>query len=190
MKGNNGIVVYCASSSQVPQKYLDAAREMGALIARGGYTLVSGGGVMGLMAATIEGAREAGGQAVGVLPHFMIEKGWAHPALTECIDTPSMHARKHTMARLSCAAVALPGGIGTLDELCEMMTWHQLGIFEGPVVIVNVDGFFDPLIEMFHRMTEQSFMRGDVIPATIVSTPAEAMAVIAGPWGLRPEFKG
>lgn len=178
MKANNGIAVYCASSSQVAQKYLDAAREMGALIARSGHPLVNGGGAMGLMAATIDGARAAGGEAVGVLPHFMIEKGWAHPGLTRCIDTPSMHVRKHTMAGLSCAAVALPGGIGTLDELCEMMTWHQLGLFEGPVIIVNVDGFFDPLIEMFRRMNEQSFMRGNVIPATIVDTPAEAMAAI------------
>ncbi len=108
----------------------------------------------------------------------MLERGWAHPGLTECIDTPSMHARKETMARNACAAIALPGGIGTLDELCEMMTWHQLGIFEGPVVIVNTDGFFDPLIDMFDRMMEQGFMRGGIIPARIVSTPSEAISVI------------
>ena len=74
--------------------------------------------------------------------------------------------------------VTLPGGIGTLDELCEIMTWRQLGIFKGPVVIVNTGGFFDPLVEMFTRMCEQGFMRGGVIPATVVSTPSEAMAVI------------
>ena len=146
MEDKNGIAVYCASSSSVPEKYLEAAREMGRLIAQGGYTLVNGGGARGLMAATIEGAHSAGGHITGVLPHFMIERGWAHEKLTECIDTPSMHVRKHTMASLSCAAVALPGGIGTLDELCEMMTWHQLKLFSGPVVIVNVDDFSTPCL--------------------------------------------
>lgn len=174
----NGIVVYCASSSSVPQKYLDAAREMGRLIADGGYTLVNGGGYRGLMGATIEGAAEAGGHIVGVLPHFMIERGWAHSLLSECIDTPSMHVRKQTMASLSCAAVALPGGIGTLDELCEMMTWHQLKLFTGPVIIVNIDGFFDPLLEMFRRMQDQNFMRDNNIPAIVVSTPAEAIKIV------------
>lgn len=178
MEEKNGIVVYCASSSSVPEKYLAAAREMGALIARAGYTLVNGGGARGLMAAAIEGAHSCGGHIIGVLPHFMIERGWAHGLLTECIDTPSMHVRKHTMASLSRAAVALPGGIGTLDELCEMMTWHQLKLFRGPVIIVNIDGYFDPLLEMFARMQEQHFMRDGKIPAVVVSTPSEAMEVI------------
>lgn len=175
----NGIVVYCASSSCVPQKYLDAARDMGRLIAENGYTLVNGGGHRGLMGATIEGAASAGGRIIGVLPHFMIERGWAHSLLSECIDTPSMHVRKQTMASLSCAAVALPGGIGTLDELCEMMTWHQLKLFEGPVIIVNTDGFFDPLLEMFNRMQAQGFMRDGNIPAMVAATPAEAMEAVA-----------
>lgn len=178
MNEKNGIVVYCASSQSVAQRYHQVAREMGALIASNGYTLVTGGGALGLMASAIDGAVEAGGTTVGVLPHFMIERGWANPRLSECIDTPSMHVRKQTMASMSCAAVALPGGIGTLDELCEMMTWHQLGLFTGPVVIVNTDGFYDPLIEMFSRMQQQSFMRGGDIPAVIVATPAEAMNVI------------
>ncbi len=82
------------------------------------------------------------------------------------------------MASRSCGAVALAGGIGTLDELAEMMTWHQLGIFEGPVVIVNTDGFYDPLLQMFEKMQAEGFMRGDVIPATVVATPQEAIDVI------------
>lgn len=173
-----GVAVYCASSQRVNPKFLAVANETGRLIAEAGLTLVCGGGVMGLMAAAIEGCTEAGGKAIGVLPHFMIEKKWNHPQLTECIDTPSMHVRKETMARLSCAAIALPGGIGTLDELCEIMTWQQLGLFAGPVIIVNTDGFYDPLIEMFRKMTAEKFMRGDVIPAEIVTSPAEALALI------------
>lgn len=174
----DGVVVYCASSQRVDPKYLNAAHQTGALIAQAGLRLLCGGGAMGLMAAAIEGCVEANGCAIGVLPHFMIEKGWGHPHLTQCIDTPSMHVRKQTMANLSCAAIALPGGIGTLDELAEIMTWHQLELFTGPVIIVNIDGFYNPLIEMFKKMTAEKFMRDDIIPAHIVSTPAEAIQLI------------
>lgn len=173
-----GITVYCASSSEVPPVYLEAARTMGSLIALSGRRLISGGGTFGLMAAAIEGALAHGGETIGVLPRFMIERGWAHGRLTEVIVTETMHERKKTMADLSCGAVALPGGIGTLDELLEIMTWHQLGLYDHPVVIVNTDGYFDPLIEMFNRMIDQNFMRDRLIHATIVATPAEAMEVI------------
>lgn len=174
----DGVVVYCASSSEVPQKYLDAAYEMGELIAKNGFTLVTGGGYRGLMASTIDGALAGKGKVTGVLPHFMLERGWAHEGLTRCIDTPSMHVRKQTMADLSVAAVALPGGIGTLDELCEIMAWSQLKLFPGKVVLVNVDGFFDPLISMFDKMREEGFMRGGEIPVKVVSTPQEAIEYI------------
>ncbi len=173
-----GVAVYCASSSRVPAIYLETATRMGTLLARHGLTLVCGGGYRGLMGAAIDGAGAAGGKTVGVLPQFMIERGWAHPDLTEVISTPTMHVRKETMASMSRAAVALAGGIGTLDELCEIMTWHQLGLFAGPVIIVNTDGFYDPLIEMFGRMQSQQFMRDGVIPAVVVSTPEEAIDVI------------
>lgn len=176
----NGVVVYCASSSEVPEEYLEAARETGRLIAEAGYTLVTGGGYRGLMASTIDGALEAGGKVTGVLPHFMIERGWAHAGLTTCIDTPSMHVRKQTMADLSVAAVALPGGIGTLDELCEIMAWRQLKLFSGKVVLVNIDGFFDPLVDMFGKICREGFMRGGELPVKIVSTPQEAIEYIKG----------
>ncbi len=178
MESPNGIAVYCASSSDVSPTYLATAREAGRLIALSGHTLVTGGGAMGLMAAAIEGATEAGGHTIGVLPEFMIERAWNHPRLSEMIATPSMHVRKHTMASLSVAVMALPGGVGTLDELCEMMTWHQLGLFKGPVIIVNTDGFYDPFIEMLTRMRALGFMRGGVIPAHVAATPAEAMEII------------
>lgn len=175
---SKGVAVYCASSSQIPQVYLDTARELGRLLAENGYFVVCGGGYRGLMAEAIEGALDAGGRAVGVLPQFMIERGWAHPRLSEMLSTPSMHVRKQTMAAMSCAAIALPGGIGTLDELAEMMTWHQLKLFAGPVIIVNTNGFYDPLIAMFEQMKAQGFMRGNEIPAVVVGTPAEALEVI------------
>lgn len=174
----DGVVVYCASSSTIDQKYMQVARSAGALIASSGLKLVCGGGAGGMMAAAIEGALEAGGEAVGVLPEFMIRKNWNHPRLSECIVTDSMHSRKMTMASMSCAAVALPGGIGTLDELAEIMTWHQLGLFKGPVIIVNTDGYYDPLLDMFRRMADLDFMRDGLIPASVVATPQEAIGLI------------
>ena len=95
-----------------------------------------------------------------------------------CIIDRTMHVRKATMAELSVAAIALPGGIGTLDELAEIMTWHQLGLFQGPVIIVNTDGFYDPLLQMFRKMNDERFMRDDIIPAHVVTTPAEAIEII------------
>lgn len=175
------VAVYCASSSSVPQIYLEVAHKMGELLARGGYDLVCGGGYRGLMAASIDGALSAGGNATGVLPRFMVDRGWAHPGLTRTIITETMHERKMTMAELSCAAIALPGGIGTLDELLEIMTWHQLHLYTGHVVIVNTDGYFAPLIEMFQRMKDQGFMRNGNIHATIAATPEEAMDIISQP---------
>lgn len=174
----SGVVVYCASSSDIDSRYLNTARRMGELIAGAGLSLVCGGGAGGMMATAIEGALDAGGEAVGVLPHFMMEKKWNHPRLTRCIDTESMHHRKMTMASMARAAVALPGGIGTLDELAEIMTWNQLGLFRGPVIIVNTDGFYDLLIALFESMQSKGFMRGGRIPAVVVSTPKEAIEVI------------
>lgn len=173
-----GVVVYCASSSEIDSIYLATARRMGELLAAAGLPLVCGGGAGGMMAAAIEGAVDAGGEAVGVLPHFMMEKGWNHPRLTRCIDTDSMHHRKQTMASMVRAAVALPGGIGTLDELAEIMTWNQLGLFAGPVIIVNTDGFYDHLVALFESMRAKGFMRGGHIPAHVVATPEEAMEII------------
>ena len=113
----DGVVVYCASSQRIDPKYVRVANETGRLIARAGLKLVCGGGVMGLMAAAIEGCIAEGGQAIGVLPHFMIEKGWGHPQLTRCIDTPTMHVRKMTMAEMSCAAMPCPAASGPLTSL-------------------------------------------------------------------------
>lgn len=174
----DGILIYCASSSTVPQEYLTLARDTGRLIAEAGHPLVSGGGAAGLMASAIDGCIDAGGTAIGVLPQFMIEKAWAHPRLSHTIATPSMHVRKQTMADLSIGAIALPGGIGTLDELCEIMTWHQLGLYRHPVVILNTGGFYDPLLEMFSKMQSLNFMRGGTIPAIVASTPEEAIKLI------------
>ena len=153
--------VYCASSSKIPAVYFDAARRLGQALANAGLTAVSGGGRSGLMGTLIDGATEAGGSTIAVIPSFMVDRGWNHPGATKTIVTESMHERKLTMARLSRAAIALPGGCGTFEELLEIITWRQLGLFSGHVVIVNVDGYYDPLLALFDRAVDQHFMNPD-----------------------------
>ena len=156
---NKGVAVYCASSNNIAPEFIQQARTVGKLLAHAGVPVVSGGGSAGLMAAVIEGALESGGQAIGVLPQFMVDKGWDHPKLTKRIITQTMHQRKMQMAQLSCAAIALPGGVGTLDELFEIITWRQLHLFDGNVVICNTDGFYNRLLEPLQFTAENGFMR-------------------------------
>ncbi len=155
------VVVYCASSPKISSVYFDAAHQLGRELARADLAVVSGGGRSGLMAAVIDGALDQGGKAIGVLPEFMIKRDWHHKKLTQTIITSSMHERKSTMASLSRAAIALPGGIGTLEELLEIITWRQLGLYPGNVVILNIDNYFDPLIEMLDKAIDQHFMNPD-----------------------------
>ena len=159
MTTHKGIAVYCASSDRLAKAYYDCAREVGRQLALRGVPVINGGGRMGLMAATTEGAIEAGGTSIGVLPSFLLDRGWNHPALTETIRTADMHERKHTMARMSRGAIALPGGIGTFEEMFEIITWRQLELYTGPMVICNVMGFYDKLLEFLAHVDEEHFMR-------------------------------
>ncbi|MCM1021810.1 MAG: TIGR00730 family Rossman fold protein [Muribaculum sp.] len=154
-----GVVVYCASSSNIADEYFRQGRQVGRLLAKAGVPIISGGGSAGLMAAVIEGAAEAGGETIGILPQFMIDKGWDHPMLSRRIVTETMHQRKLMMAEMSRSAIALPGGVGTLDELFEIITWRQLHIFTGNVVIYNVNGFYNLLFDHLRYTAESGFMR-------------------------------
>ncbi|MBR1711799.1 MAG: TIGR00730 family Rossman fold protein [Alloprevotella sp.] len=153
------ITVYAASSGQVPDVYVRAAGDLGKAIAAGGHTLVNGAGRTGLMGACTDACLAAGGRAVGVIPGFMIEQGWQHDGMSELIVTHDMHERKERMAALSDACVALPGGVGTLEELLEIITWKQLGLYLKPIIIYNVSGYFDPLLAQLSRATAECFMR-------------------------------
>ena len=176
------IVVYGASSEDIKQEYKDAARETGKLIAEAGCALVCGGGRQGLMKAAIDGALDAGGEAIGVLPQFMIDNNWQHPGLTRMIATASMHERKHTMAMMAVAAIACPGGCGTFEELLEIITWRQLNLYRGQVVILNTDGYYGPMLQMFDRAIEQGFMHADHKRLfTVATTAAEAVAAALQP---------
>ncbi len=173
------ICIYGASRSSVADVYKHDAFAVGELIARKGYSLVSGGGHGGLMASAIDGALSAGGEAIGILPEFMVEKEWQHPALTRMVLCPDMHTRKRTMAEMSQGVIALPGGVGTLDELMEIITWRQLSLYKGNVVILNTNGFYDPLFEMLDKICKEHFMRMSHKSLwEVASTPEEAVDAV------------
>ena len=173
------VCVYCASSTQIDEKYFRAAEELGTLIAQKGLRLITGAGRMGLMNTVQEAALAAGGKATGVIPTFMIKEGWHHTRLTELIETASMHERKQTMANLADGAIALPGGCGTFEELLEIITWKQLGLYLGPVIILNIDGYYDHLLALLDRALEDRFMR-DIHAGIwqVATTPAEAVELL------------
>lgn len=176
------IVVYGASSENIDPKFKDAAFKVGVLAARAGLTLVSGGGRQGLMRAAIDGAASQGGRTVGVLPQFMIDKNWQHPGLSRLIATESMHQRKQTMASMAMAAIACPGGCGTFEELLEIITWRQLNLYRGQVVILNTDGYYDPLIQMFERAIDNGFMHADHRRLfTVAASPEQAIEAAMKP---------
>lgn len=174
------LCVYCASSSKVHPDYFEAARQLGTLMAKNGIGLVYGAGNMGLMGTLADTVLAAGGQVTGVIPRFMVEQGWHHTGLTHLHVTDDMHQRKLLMARLADAAIALPGGCGTLEELLEVITWKQLGLYLKPIVLLNVRGYFDPLLDMLHRAVDEHFMgRAHASLWTVASTPREALDYLA-----------
>lgn len=170
------ICVYCASSTKVNQRYYDAAVELGELIAQKGMRLINGAGIMGLMRACADAVLNSGGEAVGVIPQFMVDRNWHYEDMTELIITKDIHERKRKLAKMADALIALPGGCGTFEELLEAITWKQLGIINKPIVILNTDGYYTPLIEMLEKAVREHFMREEHLRLwTVASTPEEAL---------------
>ena len=159
MSNVKSIAVYCASSNKVRASFVAAAERLGELMAEAGMRLVYGDGGIGLMAAVARGALKAGGEVVGVIPQFMVDQGWNNPDSTQTIVTQTMHERKATICEISDAMVALPGGIGTFEELLECLTWKQLGLHHNPVVILNTDGYYDKLLACIDQMVKEQMMR-------------------------------
>lgn len=173
------VVIYCASSPDIAQAYFEAAKELGALLAENKITSITGAGRQGLMGAVNESVLKNGGRVTGIIPQFMVDNGWYHPELTELIVTDNMHERKQAMVQRSDAAIALPGGLGTLEELAEILTWKQLDLYRKPIVILNVNGFYDPLIEMLEKMIRLNFMNAQYRDMWhVVQTPAEVIEVL------------
>jgi len=153
------VCVFAASSSRIDAAYMKAAEELGVAFAGHRVHAVFGGGGIGLMGIFADSLMAHGGSVTGVIPGFMMDEGWGHSGVSDMIVTPDMSERKKTIFAMSDAAVALPGGVGTLEELTEVITLKQLGQFNKPVIIINVNGFYDHLIEFFDHMVRGHFMR-------------------------------
>lgn len=179
----HSVAIYCASSNKIRPSYIDAAERLGAEFAKHGLRLIYGDGGIGLMAAAARGALSEGGEVIGVIPQFMVDQGWNNPNSTQTIITQTMHERKATICDMADAMVALPGGIGTFEELLECLTWKQLGLHNCPVVILNIDGYYDRLLSCIEYMIEEQMMRPihrDMF--TVVSQPEDVIqAILSSP---------
>jgi len=173
------VCIFCGSSSGLDPAYVDAANRLGRLLAEEHITLVYGGACVGLMGAVADATLAAGGKAIGVLPDFLRRKELAHPRLTELHVVNSMHERKARMAELAEGFIALPGGMGTLEEFCEIITWAQLGLHTKPCGLLNVQNYYEPLLHFIDRMATEGFIKekqkGLVLSA---ETPEEMLAAM------------
>ncbi|HET9424371.1 MAG TPA: TIGR00730 family Rossman fold protein [Gemmatimonadaceae bacterium] len=153
------LCVFCGSSVGSRPVFIGAAIALGKTLAEHGIRLVYGGGRVGLMGAIADATLQAGGEVIGVIPQHLVDREVAHQGLTELRIVQSMHDRKALMAELSEGFVALPGGIGTLEEFFEVWTWGQLGLHQKPYALLNVNGFYDPLVTFIDQLVEQKFVR-------------------------------
>jgi uncharacterized protein (TIGR00730 family) len=188
------ICVFCGSSLGSDPRYREAAAELGRRLADDGVGVVFGGGSIGLMGVVADAALAAGGEVVGVIPHALAARELAHRGVPDMRVVPSMHARKALMAELSDAFVALPGGLGTFEELLEIATWGQLGIHHKPVGVLNVAGYYDPLIALLDHAVNEGFVSRENRRLVVVadSPPAlleelRTLRPAAGPEWITPE---
>lgn len=157
------VAVFCASSDRGPKGHRDAAKTFGQDLATNGIRLVFGGGRVGLMGVIADAVMERGGKAIGVIPTHLMEKEVGHSGLSELIEVPNMHERKHRMYELSDAFAILPGGIGTLDETLEILTWKQLRLHAKPIVVVNSDGFWTPLQQLLDHLIRNGYLNEEAL---------------------------
>ena len=151
--------VFCGSSSGTGDRYVAVARSLGTRLGERGIELVYGGGEVGLMGEVADACLAAGGRVLGVIPEGLFSREIAHRGITELFEVGSMHERKQLMYEMSDAFLALPGGLGTLEELAEITTWSQLGLHAKPVALLDVDGFWDPLVAQLDRMVDEGFLK-------------------------------
>lgn len=174
------VCVYCASSRTADPGYRAAAHRLGEILAQQGIGIVYGGGASGSMGALADGALQQGGRVVGILPRFMADLEWGHPGLTELHLVEDMRTRKHLMLTRSDAAIALPGGSGTLEELMEAITLKRLGLYLNPIVMVNTRAFFRPLIDLLEHAVAERFMDPRHLAMwQVVDTPEEVPTALA-----------
>lgn len=159
MEKKGKICVFGASSDRLENTFTETAYELGTLMAQRGWDCVNGAGSAGLMRAVSDGVLDAGGLVTGVIPQFMVDKGWEYRRLSHLIVTEDMHTRKEKMVELADAFIVLPGGCGTLEEVMEIYTWRQLGIISKPIILLSTVGFYKPLVEMIDRCGTLGFMQ-------------------------------
>lgn len=170
------LTVFCASSGLADATYVADARRVGEIIGEIGHTLINGAGRTGLMAATADGCLAKGGKAIGVIPQFMIDKGWQHKGMTELVITETMGQRKEYMMNESDACIALPGGVGTLEELFEIVTLKQLGKYDKPIVLLNTNHYYDDLLHFARHIVDEQFMHAVYLDLwKVAATPEEAV---------------
>ncbi|MBZ9898194.1 MULTISPECIES: TIGR00730 family Rossman fold protein [unclassified Mesorhizobium] len=176
------VCVYCGSSPGRDETYVKAGHLLGRSLARSGLRLIYGGGTKGIMGAVAEGALKAGGKVTGIIPRFLINREATETALDrldELVITENMHERKHKMFEKSDAFVALPGGIGTVEEIVEVMTWAQLGHHRKPIVFGNVGGFWDPMLALIDHMATEGFIHtAQRVKPLVVNDPEAIVAAI------------
>jgi uncharacterized protein (TIGR00730 family) len=173
------ICVFASSSSRIDNRYATEATLLGTLLAKADMDVIYGGGGIGLMGCLADAVIAGGGKITGVIPSFMIDEGWDHASVTDMIVTSDMGERKKTMFSRADAVVALPGGVGTLEELTEAMTLKQLGIYKGPIIILNTLNFYNSLIDFLDHMITGHFIRNEHKEIwKIATTPEEVIALI------------
>jgi uncharacterized protein (TIGR00730 family) len=174
------VCIFASSSSRINAEYADAASELGVLLSGAGIEVVYGGGGIGLMGKIADTIIKNNGTITGVIPSFMKDQGWDHSNVNEMIITSDMGERKKQMFAMADAIVALPGGVGTLEELTEAITLKQLGLFRGPVIILNTLNFYKSLIDFFDHMVSEFFLRNEHKAIwEIAATPDEVMILLA-----------
>lgn len=173
------ICVFCGSATGINPVYAESARKLGSLMAQASVGLVYGGGNIGLMGIVADAVLKEGGQVTGVIPDFLVKREVGHRGVTTLEIVDSMHQRKQRMADLASGFIALPGGWGTLDELAEILTWRQLGLIHQPVVILNINQFFDPLLTQMRLMSEEGFLSPAYLEVLqIAFSPEQAFSFI------------
>jgi uncharacterized protein (TIGR00730 family) len=179
MSSIQSVCVYCASSPRGPESHKSAAREVGRVLAENNIRLIFGGGHVGLMGLAADAALAAGGEVTGVIPSFLRDLELAHDGCDDMVVTNSMHSRKQKMAELSDGFVILPGGLGTLDEAFEIITWRQLGLHDKPIVFLDIDGYWQPLRALVEHINTNGYMRPNEAPLfTLVDTVAEILPAL------------
>lgn len=163
-----GIVVFCGSSEGSDTQFADDAYDLGKTLAQQQVDLIYGGAKIGVMGKVAQGALDARGKVIGVIPEFLMRKEVYHDGLTELIITQNMHDRKLKMHELSDGILMLPGGFGTLEEFFEMLTWAQLGLHPYPIAVLNTNGFYDELLQMLKKMVEKGFVKKENLNAILV----------------------